>query len=271
MQPIASYLLHHQSPLCPPAWRWGWGQRVVGDGRPWPDDIDHAGLATLRLAQHVVGEGGGTPGDIDGQLTAELAALAIYRGEPTRRMLAEAWILSGQCDAEVGQRLGIEPAVVGQYERLFFNVRDRLHARDWIIFVACDCPVDPREPHTLASVVRLLAYIGGPLVLDVVLVSMGMSTGLSVGHPLRAVDEAMITKVRLLVDVLTNPPRGRMAIRLWGQLREIEARRPKAAASPWHQTRAEVDCVLEDLDWSTLDVPDAAEEAASVMRHPATA
>ena len=186
-------------------------------------------------------------------------------------MLVEAWILSGETDAPIGQRLGIEPAVVGDYEQIFYAVRDRLHARDWIILGAIGWPIDPRESHTLASVIRLLAFLGGPLVLELVLLATSISTGLSSGHPRRDVDESLGNKVRLLVSVLTNPPRGKMALRLWEQVREIEAKRPKAAGSSRHQTQAEIDSMFDDLEWTTLDVPDAPEEAASVSRHPATA
>ena len=69
-------------------------------------------------------------------------------------------------------------------------------------------------------------------------------------------DESLGNKVRLLVSVLTNPPRGKMALRLWEQVREIEAKRPKAAGSSRHQTQAEIDSMFDDLEWTTLDVPD---------------
>jgi len=268
MQPIASYQLQRNCPVCPPSWRWGWAQAFVDFGRPRPRNLDDAALAALRLSSALHGRIG--PNDAH-HLATSLAALAVYQGPRQQRDMLDAWLLSGETDAPIGQRLGIEPAVVGDYEQIFYAVRDRLVARDWIIFVACGWPVDPREPRTLASTTKLLAYLGGPLVLEIVLLATGISTALSSGHPRRDVDESLGNKVRLLVSVLTNPPRGKMALRLWEQVREIEAKRPKAAGSPWHQTRAEVDCVLDDFEWSTLDVPDVAEEAASFSRQPATA
>ena len=155
---------------------------------------------------------------------------------------------------------------------LFYSVRDRLKARDWVILCAIDWPIVPDGHRDIASVVRLLAYLGGPLVLEIVLLATGISTALSSGHPRRDVDESLGNKVRLLVSVLTNPPQGKMAFRLWEQIREIEARRPQATSS-WCPTQFDIATASarQDFDWSAWDVPDAAEEAASFSRQPATA
>ena len=118
MQPIASYLLHRHSPLCPPAWRWDWAQAFVDSGRRRPRNLDDAALAALRLAHHLRDHGDDHAQGMDKESSCELVALQIYEGNPARRMLVEAWILSGETDAPIGQRLGIEPAVVGHYEML---------------------------------------------------------------------------------------------------------------------------------------------------------
>jgi len=270
MQPIASYLLHRHSPLCPPSWRWGWAQAFVDFGRPRPRNLDEAALSALRLSSALHGRIG--PNDAH-HLATSLAALAVYQGPRQQRDMLDAWLLSGETDAPIGHRLGIEPAVVGDYEQIFYAVRDRRRAADWIILCAIGWPIDPDGHRDIASVLKLLAYLGGPLVLDVVLLSMGMSTALGAGRPLCVVDEALSARIRLLVDLLCNPPRGRMAIRLWNQIREIEARRPHASAggSSGSDPDLQVGDALDQIDWNSVTVPDAAAcEEPEIVEKPAS-
>lgn len=252
MHIVSSYPLHCRNPLCLPSWRWDWAQTLVGEQRPWPADIDESGLSALRLAQHVGYEGSVSPGETSRQLTNELAALAIQRGDPVQCNLLQAWLLSGATDDQIGLHLGFTPSIAHRYEQIFYSVRDHLQARDWIVFVACDWPLDPDGYRDITRTVRLLAYFGGPQVLEVVLIALGMTSARGAGYPVPVVDESLAKRARVLVDVLRHPPRGVMAFRLLAQLKELRAKCPEGTASHWRATQAEVDAMLDDL-WTNTN------------------
>ena len=64
------------------------------------------------------------------------AAFAVYRAkadkEGDQAFTLEARILSGQTDEEIAKNYPFGPRAIDYYEKLFFNVRDRLDRRDWV-------------------------------------------------------------------------------------------------------------------------------------------
>jgi len=50
-----------------------------------------------------------------------------------KAIMVEARILAGQTDEQIADELGTVPGVVHWYEKVFFNVRDRLKNHDWVI------------------------------------------------------------------------------------------------------------------------------------------
>lgn len=96
----------------------------------------------------------------------------------------ESRILSRQSDAEIAAEVCTQPGVVHWYEKLFFHVRDRLNAHDWIVdqvlwpafdrasytitdtggeAVVINRPI--AEPH-FDCTTKFFAYFGGPFLLD---------------------------------------------------------------------------------------------------------
>ena len=94
-----------------------------------------------------------------------------YSADLERRQILEARLLTSETFAEIAVRLATEPSVIEYYERLFFNIRDRLQSSGWIILAGIGrrsgSPDDQR-----GYVYRLFAYFGGPLVLDAVISGM---------------------------------------------------------------------------------------------------
>ena len=90
-----------------------------------------------------------------------------------RRQILEARLLTGESSAEIAERFATDAKTVNYYEQLFFNVRDRMDCRDWIVKTILGSPQD-RSPSrdgvlTVAQrglAYKLFAYFGGPLVLD---------------------------------------------------------------------------------------------------------
>jgi hypothetical protein len=84
----------------------------------------------------------------------------------TRREL-EARLLTDESDNAIGERLGIDPKVVGSYHDLFFDVRGRLRASDWIALHVLRPQKDSNESvGEIGLTLRHYAYHGGPMVLD---------------------------------------------------------------------------------------------------------
>lgn len=90
----------------------------------------------------------------------------------------EARILSGASNAEIAHNFGTAPGVIRWYEKLFYNVRDRLdridYIRDMVLVPMLERAVayDDREVITAEkrhAIYRMMAYVGGPRVLDFML------------------------------------------------------------------------------------------------------
>ena len=101
-------------------------------------------------------------------------------------VMIEARILAGQNNVDIAKELCTIPEVIDWYEKIFFNVRDRLHAHDWVVdhvlmpaFLESRISAQPgqnaskiRQPLAEAffdPTLKFFAYFGGPFVLDFVL------------------------------------------------------------------------------------------------------
>lgn len=104
----------------------------------------------------------------------------------------EARILAGQAPEEIGPLMSITAETVSWYAALFFDVADQLQQRDWLMSQvllpglararaaeSSDDEDDTRAPRWRAAfeALKLMAYLGGPAVLDSLL------TGYTGRHP----------------------------------------------------------------------------------------
>jgi hypothetical protein len=236
-------------PFRPVDWRSQLAHRLVGHptrARPARGD------AWLRRAVRFVraAERRGDPAHpaLAGLDPAVAAAGRLRAGDPRLRLEVEARVLAGEDYAAVAARCGLDPAAVEAYVRLHFDLVDRLAARDYVVFAALpDLHTDPRGP-SLETVVKALAFHGGPLVLDAALHVFGVRRAPPGSEPAPELAHSL-----LLAALALGPAAERSAalglLRLDGLRREIERRTAAgdhAAACP-------------PLDW----LPDrAAREAA---------
>lgn len=100
--------------------------------------------------------------------------------------LLEARLLAREPDSLIAERLHTYPETISWYERLFFNVRDRLDSRDYIFKCCLNSRNMSRTGETAAPVGpdmaigancqraawRFYGYLGGPLVLDMLLTGL---------------------------------------------------------------------------------------------------
>lgn len=254
MQFISDYQLQRHDPLRLPSWRWQWAQAFIASGRPRPRNLDDEAIAALAFAR-ALDRGDSASGS--GRLKSSVAALAVYQRPCEQRDLLEAWVLSGATDCEIAQQLNIEPAVVAEYSMLFFDVRDQLYCLDWIMFAAIRW--SPEGPRDMETVIKAVAYSGGPLVLQVVMAALGMTGARSTRYKKISIAEPLADRIRLLVDLLANPPRGVLALRMLNQLEEINARRLQPAGGCPQQSPvdAAIACALDQLDWNRVFESDA--------------
>jgi len=165
--------------LCPeevcvftrPYWRWRWAMRICRGKEPHHDLIDGEVDRILPLVWAIRhGLDADVPSEDWPEYQALLDARAIWRAGGPPRWELEARLLAGQSDEEIASRFGIEPGTVGKYERLFFEVRQRLTAPGWIIHEAIG-PIERRRrpPFNLGAVWKLAAYAGGPIALEAIL------------------------------------------------------------------------------------------------------
>jgi hypothetical protein len=159
-----------KNPARPPDWRWRHARHVVGQARPPSPTGDHACDAVVAY----LAEEAGCRTDADwARWQAKWADLHTARrlasAETPPRWAAQALLLAGQGDVEIAARCGLDPDAVHSFEGAFFNVRDRLQARDWV--AACVIGPGLWRGFTRAEVGRLwmaFAYHAGVIALDAV-------------------------------------------------------------------------------------------------------
>lgn len=173
---LTPFSYEHYNASRSPCWRWQRIMELVSSGRrcsSYDDEWVQKGrrfLGDLRRAKGVV------TNQLRGKHTGAALAYDIRHNTNTRaRTHMEAWILTGQSDVEIANRIGTLPGTVRWYEALFFHVRDRLQARDWIyrsvLMVDSDAFRDAegkevKDQRTAFrqlydSTLKLFAFIGG--------------------------------------------------------------------------------------------------------------
>ncbi|MFO0952625.1 MAG: hypothetical protein U0835_16060 [Isosphaeraceae bacterium] len=203
----------------------------ISDRRDGPETV--AALAYLRA----VGKAGG-PRRVEKvrENFPEIAAAhEVARGDGRLCWEVEARLLAGQDDGEVALACGLGSGVVGWFQSLFFQVRGRLHAHDWVLCQAVGRP--PRfGEDAKADAGRLWrgsGYYGGPLAVDLL-------ADVADGRPLTrwaeafpgqdptTVGAALRLKVLKMFDLGLNPPgTPRACLRLLADVRERKLDRPE--------------------------------------------
>jgi hypothetical protein len=97
------------------------------------------------------------------------AANDIWAADKAARWHLEAQLLTARSFGEVAAVCAIASPVVEAYHQLFFDVRNRLHASDWVLHLAVRSnPLNDFAGPQPAGVWKYMGFMGGPLVLDIV-------------------------------------------------------------------------------------------------------
>lgn len=85
---------------------------------------------------------------------------------PTR-WAVEAHILAGETDEQIAEKLGTQPGIIEAYESVFFQVREKLSSREYVLNVVIkDAVTRGLSERHYDLLWKLFGYQGGPHVLD---------------------------------------------------------------------------------------------------------
>ncbi len=177
---------------------------LVGRGRRGPRKaVDRWLLEAVRYQRD--DPRGASPETLVRRYPAVATAYEIHRRAGIQRRLIEAWILTGGDDKSIARETGISQVAVDAYEQLFFNVRDRLGASDYVLHAIARS--HRSNPQLRAEIVQKLGYFQGPLVFQTALEAIGGSLGL-LGGDLPEPDLATAkgrnqARIQLLLDIQT--------------------------------------------------------------------
>src|SRR5262249_51613606 len=163
--------LHRPAPSRSPAWGWERALNLVRTGRSFSrrdDALTGLAAAYLRALSRRRHESG--PRNLPPRYRDVHAARRLHEQGGRTAVEAQARLLAGQPTEEVARITDVPPAVVKMYEGLFYNVTDRLHARDWVPTRAVGWwRFDPARGRDAATVLRAYAYHGGLPLIDAAL------------------------------------------------------------------------------------------------------
>lgn len=164
MKPFYPDLQQH-SPSRRPDWRWQRAQRLLDAGRYFSRrrDDEQTGRAIHYLRSLQKSGGKLRAGDL-AQFRDVLLAHELHQSRGNGALIMQARLLARQTTAAISVLTGVPPAVVDAYESLFFNVRDRFDARDWIM---AECILGGRPARPLRESV-FLRFAYGPFILEAV-------------------------------------------------------------------------------------------------------
>jgi hypothetical protein len=247
MRPLGLVDLGAASPMRPVDWRWRRAGRLLELGLrssasrdDEPTRMAKRYRAGLRRCRDEADRW-----RLERKMPDVAGAVAIFEGEPTTRGAVEARLLAGEPIEVVARKTALTPRAVATFEAVFFNIRDRLENRGYLIHFGVRLYSTPREPDP-GLAWRLFGLLGGPVVLDALIDG-------DYGSPDRPEDERFLDELRLKLAVAlkllpvdaTTAPR---LIRLYFRLRQEElaaegARRAAEDILPNIRT------MLDELPW----------------------
>ncbi|MBN9122245.1 MAG: hypothetical protein J0I06_24415 [Planctomycetes bacterium] len=93
----------------------------------------------------------------------------LWVADQAARWHLEAQLLTTRPFDEVATACALDTPVVEAYHQLFFDVRPRLHASDWVLHLAVRSnPINDFAGPQPAGVWKYMGFMGGPLALDIV-------------------------------------------------------------------------------------------------------
>lgn len=169
--------LHPDSILCPPDWRWRLALRLQKETKP-VKMIQHllkedAYLRSLVAFLKKSNKDASEDGQYDTLMTwPNLTQAHNLHFHPLAHIAPaiQAWIISGESSANIARRYGASINVIGWYERVFYDVRDRLSHEDYVVHVLLgDKHHNGMNERDYGLFWKFMAFTGGPIALNAVM------------------------------------------------------------------------------------------------------
>lgn len=162
-----------------PAWRYERVQRLLGSSNPPHPQRDDADvklfrdyLITKRRYRSVIEDDQELQQVLGARFKRVWAADRIFFGGRVDRARfgIESMILAGEDNETIAKTNGTKPDTIDFYERMFFNVRDRLDNHNYIASaVLMDSFRSGLNNRTPEMTAKYFGYFGGPVILRVIL------------------------------------------------------------------------------------------------------
>lgn len=162
------------NPSRDPAWRWKRAQAIINnDGLPTTRRRDGVlGYKWINRAKNFLREYSQCVTDTQRAALSERRpeifwAYRTFIEESPKKAAIEAQILARSDDYAIGFRAGLPPSVVEAYEALFFNVREKLHHRGYILHTVIGPAMQRSMTERDYGVLwKLYGYFLGPYIVD---------------------------------------------------------------------------------------------------------
>jgi hypothetical protein len=233
------------SPFCQPDWRWQLAQQPPGPKRrrrrptePHDEWVDYA-RCYLAAEQ---GSRSGPPRHLSEAIAAAIreAVGLVHAQDEAVVWRLQAFLLAGETVDAVAGRFGLDALRVTAYQKLFFDVLERLGARGWI-YCRAICDEDEGVPTSLPSIWRYFAYKDGVQAAELMIAA---TTGEPLPDWLRVQDAPNPAakekyhrlRCQLLVALMQaqSPQEFAGLMTMWKRLREYD---PASTVTPQEQAR----------------------------------
>jgi len=166
------------NPRRAPHWRWLRAVEIDSGGQRATRAVDgEAGFTWIRRASRLKRRF-----EAAGNRSAALYRLVQYDRElfwahnmwsderAPMRWAIEARILAGESDADIARRIGTDPGIVAAYAEVFFDVRNMLENRDYVVnVIMADAVARGVTERQFDLLWKMFAFHGGSHVLDAVM------------------------------------------------------------------------------------------------------
>lgn len=184
-----------------------------------------------------------------------------HHPDTEQRAIIQARLLAGLDNEQIAKYWHTLPETIEWYERLFFNVRDRLDAHDWVVKAVLGTAAnrisvgDGRLTDNQRDMTyKLFAFFGGPLIFDVIL--SGFSAGNMPSRQTECDEWFETTFARLLTNRATQHARV-FEVNKYNvmQLMEITCaiiggrRAEREGGGPQNEVERNIEVMLEKLPW----------------------
>ncbi len=172
---MASLAIAGNNPFRPADWRWQRAKEIHEGEGPMASrrrDGLQGNKWIRRAVDYLTAEAAATSDAqrvalADGYTDIFWAVWAWQAQANPQRHSIEAHLLARETNYEIGYRCGVAPSVVEAYEALFFNVREKLHHRQYIL----NCVMGPAIHRGLSEreydlLWKLYGYFLGPYIVD---------------------------------------------------------------------------------------------------------